>query len=61
MTNSTSITIKPGTLSLNHLFEIYRARPTVCSPTTHMREWSNHAQSSNVSRLLGKRCVAAHG
>ena len=25
MTNSTSITIKPGTLSLNHLFEIYRA------------------------------------
>ena len=29
MTNSTSITIKPGTLSLNHLFEIYRARPTL--------------------------------
>ncbi len=29
MTNSTSITIMPGTLSLNHLFEIYRATPTL--------------------------------
>jgi hypothetical protein len=40
MTNSTSITIKPGTLSLNHLFESTGLGQRFGSPTTHMREWS---------------------